>query len=329
MTPDRHGALARGRGGTAFLRCPGRTSETAIGHSGQTAGSALGEALQALREAAGMGLFGLGQGFEPVGDLGKALFASGFGHAGVHVGVFVCLTGDGRSKIGCRVAHGQVRGWVADRLQIVQVAMRVAGLAFRGVAEQARDIRTAFHVGLLGEIQVAAVGLRFAGKRRFQILVSLGAFQFGHSNASVVQNESRAGLIETGAPVPIRLSRNMPDRENTRPSLFLTAASASTQPEQPAYSGSTSLCARPSGFPPRRTSAPHRRSTLPADSISAYRDPPESAANDAAPARFPAGWVKRPSLPLVSAANSYPHTAANPNRPRSSARRESSGCIRE
>jgi hypothetical protein len=49
----------------------------------------------------------------------------------------------------------------------------MAGLALGGVAEQARHVRPALDVGVLGEVQVAAVGLRLAGERFLQILVGL------------------------------------------------------------------------------------------------------------------------------------------------------------
>src|SRR5215475_13391189 len=43
----------------------------------------LGELVEHPLEAAGMRFFGLGEGFEPFGDLVKALFACGAGHAGI------------------------------------------------------------------------------------------------------------------------------------------------------------------------------------------------------------------------------------------------------
>jgi hypothetical protein len=66
------------------------------------------------------------------------------------------------------------------RLEVFQMAMRVAGLAFGGRAEHGGDIVVAFDVGLLGEIQIAAIGLRFAGKRGLEIALCLGTFQIAH-----------------------------------------------------------------------------------------------------------------------------------------------------
>ena len=58
--------------------------------------------------------------------------------------------------------------------------MRVAGLAFGGGAEQRRHVVLPFDVGLVCEIQVAAIGLRFAGEGVLQVLLGLRSFQSGH-----------------------------------------------------------------------------------------------------------------------------------------------------
>jgi hypothetical protein len=50
-------------------------------------------------EAAGVGLFGLGESLEPVGDLVVAFLASRARHARVHVGVLVGFAGDGRLEV--------------------------------------------------------------------------------------------------------------------------------------------------------------------------------------------------------------------------------------
>jgi hypothetical protein len=57
--------------------------------------------------------------------------------------------------------------------------MSVARFAFRRVAKQTGDIRQALNVGLLGEVQIPAVRLRFSGKCCFQIFVGLRTFQIG------------------------------------------------------------------------------------------------------------------------------------------------------
>ena len=58
---------------------------------------------------------------------------------------------------------------IADCFQIFQMAVGMAGLAFGGGAEHGGDIVIAFDVGLLCEIEIAAVGLAFAGERVLQI----------------------------------------------------------------------------------------------------------------------------------------------------------------
>ena len=64
------------------------------------------------------------------------------------------------------------------------MAVRVAGLAFGGGAEHGGDVVVAFDVGLLREIQIAAVRLRFAGECGFQIFLGPGAFQIAHDVTS-------------------------------------------------------------------------------------------------------------------------------------------------
>jgi len=55
-------------------------------------------------ETSGMGLFGLGQGLEPVRDLGEAFVARVLGHARVHIGVLVRFARHRRLEIGVGVA---------------------------------------------------------------------------------------------------------------------------------------------------------------------------------------------------------------------------------
>ena len=122
-----------------------------------------------------MGLLGLGEGLEPVGDVAVSLFAGRLGHAGVHLGVLVGLAGHRGGQVLHGVADGQAGGWIADDLDVVEVAVGVSGLAFRGVAEVAGDVGVALDVGHLGEVEVAAVGLRLAGEGGLQVLERLAA----------------------------------------------------------------------------------------------------------------------------------------------------------
>ena len=64
---------------------------------------------------------------------------------------------------------------IADFLQIFEMAVGVAGLAFRGRAEHGGDVVEAFNVGLLREIEIAAVRLALARERFFQICFRLAA----------------------------------------------------------------------------------------------------------------------------------------------------------
>ena len=63
---------------------------------------------------------------------------------------------------------------------------RVTGLAFGDGAEQRGDVGVALDVGLLGEVQVAAVGLALAGERLLQVVVGLGALQVSHARTRLL-----------------------------------------------------------------------------------------------------------------------------------------------
>src|SRR5450759_417742 len=65
---------------TGSGKWPGARAPTPLGACGNPV---LGELVEHPLEAAGMRFFGLGEGFEPFGDLVKALFACGAGHAGI------------------------------------------------------------------------------------------------------------------------------------------------------------------------------------------------------------------------------------------------------
>src|SRR3546814_13805589 len=62
------------------------------------------------------------------------------------------------------------------------MAVGMAGFAFRGGAEHGGDVIVAFDVGLLGEVQVAAVRLALAGERFLQIPESLASLQRRHGS---------------------------------------------------------------------------------------------------------------------------------------------------
>src|SRR5262249_43413418 len=108
-----------------------------------------GHGVEGFLEAAGVRLLGLGQGLEPVRDLLETLVAGGFRHAGIHVGVLVGLAGDRRLQVEVGRADRLTGRGVADRLEELEMAMSVAGLALRGRAEHGRDVVVALDVSLL------------------------------------------------------------------------------------------------------------------------------------------------------------------------------------
>ena len=72
-------------------------------------------------------------------------------------------------RFDARGADRQARRRVADLRQVIEVAVRVAGLALGRRAEHRRDVVLPFDVGLVREIEIAPVRLRFAGERVLQV----------------------------------------------------------------------------------------------------------------------------------------------------------------
>src|SRR5690606_30161778 len=131
-------------------------AESAVALRPRRGGSGV-ELVQRLLEAVGVAAFGLGEGFEPVGNLVEALVPGGFRHAGVHVGVLVCLAGDGRVVVVGGGDYGVAGGGISHRLQVCQLAVGVAGLTFGGGADRGGRVVVALDIGLGGEIEIAAV----------------------------------------------------------------------------------------------------------------------------------------------------------------------------
>src|SRR5579883_1232374 len=132
------------------------------------------EHLEHLGEAACVALLGLRQRLEPLGDVVEALFARGLRHARVHGLVLVRLAGDRALQVLLGVADRLARRRVADLLEVVEVAVRVAGLAVGRLLEVAGDLGVALDVGDLREVEVAAVRLRLAGEGLLEVRMGLG-----------------------------------------------------------------------------------------------------------------------------------------------------------
>jgi hypothetical protein len=75
------------------------------------------------------------------------------------------------------------------------VTVRVTGFAFSGRAEQRCHVWLTFDVSFVCEIQITAVGLRFAGKCGFQVFFRFGAFESSHGNLLGVDEKS---FVESG-----------------------------------------------------------------------------------------------------------------------------------
>jgi hypothetical protein len=105
--------------------------------------------------------------FKPIRNLAKTFFSYCLGHARIHTGVFVRLTCNRCFEHLLNVSNCFVSCGVAHSLQVVRVAMGVAGFAFSGVTEQPGDIRIAFDVCMFCEVQIAAIGSRFSSKGSF------------------------------------------------------------------------------------------------------------------------------------------------------------------
>jgi hypothetical protein len=108
--------------------------------------------------------------------------ASGLGHARVHVGVLMGFASHCGGQVVTAGAKGHAGGWVTALLEPLEVTMGVSGLAFSGRAEQGCHIGLAFHVGLVREVKVTAVGLGLACEGGLEVLFRLGAFECCHGN---------------------------------------------------------------------------------------------------------------------------------------------------
>ena len=98
-------------------------------------------AVESFLEATSVRLFSLCQGLEPVSDFVEAFVAGGFRHARVHVGVLVGFAGDGGFQVIGGVANRLTGCRIANFLEELEVAVRVASFAFGGGAETRKPRR--------------------------------------------------------------------------------------------------------------------------------------------------------------------------------------------
>src|SRR5690606_4346232 len=98
------------------------------------------EVVERLLEAVRVRALRLRERLEPVGDLVEAFVASRLGHAGVRVGVLGRLAGARRLEVLGGCADRQARGRIADRLEVLEMAVRMTRLTFGRRAEYGRDV---------------------------------------------------------------------------------------------------------------------------------------------------------------------------------------------
>ncbi len=115
-----------------------------------------------------MGLLGLRQRLEPVGDSGESFFARRLGHSRIHVRVFVRFTVTADCRFRTVSPSGRSVAGIADLLQIIQMPVRMTRLAFGGVPEIAGNFRVTFDVRHLCEVQIAPVRLDSPAKASFR-----------------------------------------------------------------------------------------------------------------------------------------------------------------
>jgi len=89
----------------------------------------------------------------------------------------VRFAGDSGLQIHLRFADRQTGGRIAYGLEVLEVAVRMARLAFGGGTEHGRYVVVTLDVGLGCEIQVTTIRLRLTRECVLQILLGLAAFE--------------------------------------------------------------------------------------------------------------------------------------------------------
>jgi len=104
-------------------------------------------------------------------------FARRLRKARVHLRVLVGLAFDGRLEVLLGVADRHIGHRVADLLEEIEMTKRMAGLGFRGIAEQTADVGISLDIGAPRKVEIAPVRLRLAPERLLQVLVRLRTLQ--------------------------------------------------------------------------------------------------------------------------------------------------------
>ena len=97
-----------------------------------------------------MALLGFCQGFEPICNFVESFVACRTRHARIHIRIFVRFTGNRRFQIIGSTADGLACRGIAGFFEVLQMAVSVAGLAFRSRPENSGDIVVTFDIRLLG-----------------------------------------------------------------------------------------------------------------------------------------------------------------------------------
>ena len=127
-----------------------------------------------------MGLLDLRKRLEPLRDILVSLVAHRLRHPRVHLRILVSLSCDRCGQVLVGIPNRLVRRGIAYALQIVEVAMGMAGLRLRGITKQPTDVRIASNVGLPCEIEIPPIGLGLSGKGVLEISMCLASLQVTH-----------------------------------------------------------------------------------------------------------------------------------------------------
>src|SRR5262245_18264890 len=104
------------------------------------------QSVEPLLEATGLRFLRPRQGLVPFADLVEALLPRGLREARVHLRVLVRFAFDGRLEVLLGIPDRHPGHRVADLLEKIEMAERVAGLGFGRVTEQAADVGIALDI---------------------------------------------------------------------------------------------------------------------------------------------------------------------------------------